>query len=75
VTLLAGRRTHEFPGSTRAALAELLAAGELKVGDLPGLDAADQVTLARRLVTEAIATVPDATVHDGERGDPFRTGR
>ena len=75
VALLAGRRSHEFPGSTRAALAELLAAGELKVGDLPGLDAADQLTLARRLVTEAIATVPDATVHDGERGDPFRTGR
>jgi bifunctional lysine-specific demethylase and histidyl-hydroxylase NO66 len=75
VALLAGRRTLELPGSTRAALAELLAAGELKVGDLPGLDAADQLTLARRLVTEAIATVPDATVHDGERGDPFRTGR
>ncbi|PZA20924.1 cupin, partial [Modestobacter versicolor] len=46
---------------------------ELKVGDLPGLDAADQLTLARRLVTESIAVVPDAragsTGHDGGRGD------
>jgi bifunctional lysine-specific demethylase and histidyl-hydroxylase NO66 len=88
VALVAGRRTHEFPGSTRAALAELLAAGELKVGDLPGLDPDDRLTLARRLVTEAIVTVPDAVPegrpgggalwsdgHDGDRADPFRTGR
>ncbi|MCF6744240.1 cupin [Blastococcus sp. KM273128] len=60
VTLLAGRRTHTFPGQVRAALAELLDAGELKVGDLPGLDADDRLTLARRLVTESVATVPDA---------------
>ena len=39
VTLLAGRRSHSFPGEVREALAALLAAGELKVGDLPGLDA------------------------------------
>ena len=31
--------THFFPGEVREALAALLAAGELKVGDLPGLDA------------------------------------
>jgi hypothetical protein len=60
VALVAGRRTHDLPASTHAALAALLAAGELKVGDLPGLDAADQLTLARRLVTESIAIVPDA---------------
>jgi hypothetical protein len=60
VTLIGGRRRHDFPASVRPALAELLAAGELKVGDLPDLDAADQLTLARRLVTEAIAIVPDA---------------
>ncbi|MCF6734047.1 cupin domain-containing protein [Blastococcus sp. KM273129] len=60
VTLLAGRRTHTFPGRVRAALAELLDAGELKVGDLPGLDPEERLTLARRLVTESIATVPDA---------------
>ena len=59
VTLLAGRRTHSFPADVRGALAALLEAGELKVGDLPGLDPADRLTLARRLVTEAIATVPD----------------
>jgi hypothetical protein len=45
-------------------VAGLLAAGELKVADLPGLDAADQLTLARRLVTESIATVPGATAED-----------
>jgi len=65
VTLLAGRRTHSFPGDVREALAALLAAGELTVADLPGLDPADRLTLARRLVTESIATVPD----DGRRGD------
>ncbi|MGY1711636.1 cupin domain-containing protein [Geodermatophilus sp. SYSU D00758] len=61
VTLLFGRRSLELPAGTRPALAELLAAGELKVGDLPGLDAEDQLTLARRLVTESVVTVPDAT--------------
>jgi lysine-specific demethylase/histidyl-hydroxylase NO66 len=72
VALVAGRRTHDLPAGTHPALAALLAAGELKVGDLPGLDAADQLTLARRLVTESIAIVPDAraggAVHDGGRG-------
>ena len=60
VTLIAGRRTHELPATTAAAVAELLAVGELKVADLPGLDAPDGLTLARRLVTEGIAVVPDA---------------
>jgi bifunctional lysine-specific demethylase and histidyl-hydroxylase NO66 len=64
VTLVAGRRSLELPAETRAAVAGLLAAGELKVADLPGLDAADQLTLARRLVTESIATVPGATAED-----------
>ncbi|WP_346623058.1 JmjC domain-containing protein [Blastococcus montanus] len=73
VGLLAGRRTHSFPAETRAALAELLAVGELKVGDLPGLEPADRVTLARRLVTESIATVPDAALP--EHGDPTGTHR
>ena len=60
VTLIGGRRTHSFPGSARTALAELLAVGELKVGDLPGLEPDDRLTLARRLVTGSIALVPDA---------------
>jgi bifunctional lysine-specific demethylase and histidyl-hydroxylase NO66 len=59
-TLIAGRRSHSFPTDVRPALAALLEVGELKVGDLPGLEPADRLTLARRLVTEAIATVPDA---------------
>ncbi|MGY2067310.1 cupin domain-containing protein [Blastococcus sp. SYSU DS0619] len=62
ITLLAGRRTHSFPSDVRPALTELLAVGELKAGDLPGLDPADRLTLARRLVTESIATVPDAAL-------------
>ncbi|RBY85569.1 cupin domain-containing protein [Blastococcus sp. TF02A-30] len=61
VVLVGGRRTHTFPASARPALAELLAVGELKVGDLPGLDPAEGIALARRLVTESIAVVPDAT--------------
>jgi hypothetical protein len=82
VTLLAGRRTHSFPADVRPALGALLAAGELKLGDLPGLEPADRITLARRLVTEAIATVPGTaaeraagTGHDGPRGDAPGTGR
>jgi ribosomal protein L16 Arg81 hydroxylase len=60
VTLLAGRRSLSFPAESREALGQLLAAGELKVGDLPGSDAAGRLALARRLVTESIATVPEA---------------
>lgn len=72
VTLLAGRRAHSFPAAVRPALAELLAVGELKVADLPGLDAADRLTVARRLVTESIATVPDATVPDATLPDAIQ---
>ncbi|WP_369133229.1 cupin domain-containing protein [Modestobacter sp. I12A-02662] len=75
VALVTGRRTHDLPAATRPALAALLAAGELKVGDLPGLEPADQLTLARRLVTGSVAVVPDARAevpgtgrHDGEHG-------
>ncbi|MGY1813188.1 cupin domain-containing protein [Blastococcus sp. SYSU D00820] len=64
VVLIGGRRRHEFPAGTAPALAELLSAGELKVTDLPGLDAADRLTLARRLVTESIAVVRDARLPD-----------
>ena len=60
VMLVAGRRSHSFPADVRPALTALLDVGELKVGDLPGLEPADRTTLARRLVTEGVATVPDA---------------
>jgi hypothetical protein len=79
VTVVAGRRSLELPAVTRPALAALLSAGELKVDDLPGLAADEQLTLARRLVTESVAVVPDATAtpraadggHHGGRGtDP-----
>jgi hypothetical protein len=70
VTLVAGRRTHSFPASVRPALAELLAVGELKVGDLPDLEPADRITLARRLVTESVAVVPDAATPDAPPPGP-----
>jgi hypothetical protein len=69
LALVAGRRTHDLPADTHPALTALLSAGELKVGDLPGLGAADQLTLGRRLVTESIAIVPDARA-----GAPAGTG-
>ncbi|WP_308200725.1 JmjC domain-containing protein [Klenkia sp. PcliD-1-E] len=71
VVLVTGRQHRTFPAAQRPALAELLAVGELKVGDLPGLPAEEQVELARRLVVEAVAVVPDARagapVHHGSR--------
>ena len=60
VALVAGRRTHDLPATTAAAVGELLAVGELKVADLPGLDAPDQLVLARRLVLEGIAVAGGA---------------
>jgi hypothetical protein len=72
VELVAGRRTHSFPAEVRPALAELLAAGELKVADLPGLPPDDRLTLARRLVTDAVATVDG---HDGHRADASGVGQ
>jgi hypothetical protein len=68
VQLVGGRRTHDFPEQARPALAELLAAGELKVGDLPGIEGADRLALARRLVTESIAVVPDAVADSAVAG-------
>jgi len=60
VTLIAGRRHLDFPASDRPALTGLLSTGGLKVADLPGLEPAEQLALARRLITESIAVVPDA---------------
>ncbi|SDO77235.1 Cupin superfamily protein [Klenkia soli] len=73
VVLVTGRQHRTFPAAQRPALAGLLAAGELKVGDLPGLPADEQHELARRLVVESVAVVPDArAVHHG--GDERGTG-
>ncbi|SEO97565.1 cupin domain-containing protein [Trujillonella endophytica] len=82
VVLIGGRRRHEFPASAGPALAALVATGELKVADLPGLAPADQLTLARRLVTESVVVVADAVLpggnrsgHDGSRDGALGTGR
>jgi hypothetical protein len=50
---LAGRQL-SLPPSTEPALKAILAGEPVTVADLPGLDAADQCTLVRRLLREAI---------------------
>jgi len=46
-------RTVTFPASCAPAIRAVLTGNVRRVGDLPGLDEADQVTLARRLIREA----------------------
>jgi hypothetical protein len=70
VVLVTGRQHRRFPAAQRPALAELLAVGELKVADLPGLPADEQRELARRLVVESVAVVPDATHHGADDRGP-----
>jgi bifunctional lysine-specific demethylase and histidyl-hydroxylase NO66 len=43
-----------LPATTAAAVRALLAGGTRTVGDLPGIDAADQVVLVRRLLREGV---------------------
>ncbi|SCX50125.1 Ribosomal protein L16 Arg81 hydroxylase, contains JmjC domain [Klenkia marina] len=66
VVLITGRQHRRFPAAQRPALAELLSVGELKVADLPGLSAEDQQSLARRLLVESVAVVPDAAHHGAD---------
>jgi hypothetical protein len=47
-------RAITLPVSTSDAVVELCSGAEHKVGDLPGLDEADQLVLVRRLLTEAV---------------------
>jgi hypothetical protein len=54
-----GSRQLSLPRSTEPALKAILAGEPLAVGDLPGLDAADQCTLAGRLLREAIVVPAD----------------
>jgi bifunctional lysine-specific demethylase and histidyl-hydroxylase NO66 len=48
-------RTLTVPSMCEPAIRALLAGPAIRVGDLPGLDADDRLTLARRLLREAIA--------------------
>ena len=50
-------RTLRLPLSTAKAVRALLDGERLRVADLPGLDAADALVLARRLVREAVVVV------------------
>jgi bifunctional lysine-specific demethylase and histidyl-hydroxylase NO66 len=47
-------RTISLPGATNNAVVRLCEGDEVKVGELPGLDEADQLVLVRRLMTEAV---------------------
>ena len=48
-------RTLTVPSFCEPAIRALLAGPRIRVGDLPGLDADDRLTLARRLLREAVA--------------------
>jgi hypothetical protein len=47
-------RTISLPVATSDAVVRLCEGDEVKVGELPGLDEADQLVLVRRLMTEAV---------------------
>ena len=47
-------RRISLPAATQPALEAILAGEPVAVGELPGLDADDQCTLARRLLREAV---------------------
>ena len=50
-------RTLRLPAATGKAVRALLDGDSIRVGDLPGLDLPDALTLARRLVREAVVVV------------------
>jgi lysine-specific demethylase/histidyl-hydroxylase NO66 len=54
-----GRRTLTMPPIAADALHSLLTKRSMRVGELPGLDAASRLVLARRLVRERFATIVD----------------
>lgn len=54
VLLQLSDRTISLPAATSAAVARICSGDEIRVGDLPGLDEADQLVVVRRLMTEAV---------------------
>ena len=60
VLLQLSDRTISLPAATSDAVARLCSGEEVRVGDLPGLDEADQLVVVRRLMTEAVVV---ATPH------------
>jgi hypothetical protein len=52
-------RTLTVPSYCEPAVRALLAGPQIRVGDLPDLDDADRLTLARRLLREAVAVPAD----------------
>jgi hypothetical protein len=54
VLLQLSDRTISLPAATSEAVAMLCSGDEVRVGDLPGLDEADQLVVVRRLMTEAV---------------------
>ena len=63
-------RTLRLPAATAKAVRALLDGERLRVADLPGLDPADALVLARRLVREAVVLVDGAV--DASRSPPRR---
>ena len=57
VVLRLGDRTLRLPAATDKAVRALVGGAVLRVADLPGLDATDALTLARRLVRESVVVV------------------
>jgi lysine-specific demethylase/histidyl-hydroxylase NO66 len=54
VLLQLSDRTISLPAATSEAVVRLCSGDEVRVGELPGLDDADQLVLVRRLMTEAV---------------------
>jgi hypothetical protein len=54
VLLQLSDRTISLPAATGEAVARLCSGEEVRVGELPGLDEADQLVVVRRLMTEAV---------------------
>jgi hypothetical protein len=57
VAVRLGDRTLRLPAATGKAVRALLDGEQIRVGDLPGLDPADALALARQLVREAVVVV------------------
>jgi lysine-specific demethylase/histidyl-hydroxylase NO66 len=61
LALRLGDRTLRLPAATAKAVRALLDGQRLRVADLPGLDADEAITLARRLLREAVVVVDDGS--------------
>ncbi len=68
-------RTLEFPAAAATPLAALLAAGEVRLGDVPEDESGDAVVVARRLLTEGVLVTPDSAAAPSGSGGGVPDGR